>query len=198
MKRHMIARLDTTDTSAVTALAPHYLRFLDALKTAGFAGEIAPDYADRTVLATDNSIYQRLPQAVVYPRHVEDLERIARLAAEPGHRQVVLTPRGGGTGTNGQSLTDGLVVDVSRHMNQILDIDVENRRVRVQAGVVKDQLNAALKPHGLFFAPDLSTSNRATIGGMISTDASGDRKSTRLNSSHVAISYAVFCLKKKT
>ena len=169
----MIARLDTTDTSAVTTLAPHYLRFLEALKTAGFAGEIAPDYADRTVLATDNSIYQRLPQAVVYPRHVEDLERIARLAAEPGHRQVVLTPRGGGTGTNGQSLTDGLVVDVSRHMNQILDIDVENRRVRVQAGVVKDQLNAALKPHGLFFAPDLSTSNRATIGGMISTDASG-------------------------
>src|SRR5690554_4805146 len=173
MKRHMIARLDTTDTSAVTTLAPHYLRFLDALKTAGFAGEIAPDYADRTVLATDNLIYQRLPQAVVYPRHVEDLERIARLAAEPGHRQVVLTPRGGGTGTNGQSLTDGLVVDVSRHMNQILDIDVENRRVRVQAGVVKDQLNAALKPHGLFFAPDLSTSNRATIGGMNSTDASG-------------------------
>ncbi|MDP1007242.1 FAD-binding oxidoreductase, partial [Klebsiella pneumoniae] len=85
----------------------------------------------------------------------------------------VLTPRGGGTGTNGQSLTDGLVVDVSRHMNRILEIDVENRRVWVQAGVVKDQLNAALKPHGLFFAPDLSTSNRATIGGMISTDASG-------------------------
>src|SRR5690554_2685662 len=173
MKIPMIARLDTTDTSAVTALAPHYLRFLKALKTAGFTGEIAPDYADRTVLATDNSIYQRLPQAVVYPRHAEDLKRIARLATEPAHRQVVLTPRGGGTGTNGQSLTDGLVVDVSRHMNQILEIDVENRRVRVQAGVVKDQLNAALKPHGLFFAPDLSTSNRATIGGMIATDASG-------------------------
>ena len=173
MKIHMIARLDTTDTSAITALAPHYLRFLGALKATGFAGEIAPDYADRTVLATDNSIYQRLPQAAVYPRHAEDLERIARLAAEPAHRQVVLTPRGGGTGTNGQSLTDGLVVDVSRHMNKILDLDVENRRVRVQAGVVKDQLNAALKPHGLFFAPELSTSNRATIGGMISTDASG-------------------------
>ncbi|MFQ3790432.1 FAD-linked oxidase C-terminal domain-containing protein, partial [Halomonas sp. A29] len=99
--------------------------------------------------------------------------RIARLAGEAAHRQVVLTPRGGGTGTNGQSLTDGLVVDVSRHMNRILEIDVDNRRVRVQAGVVKDQLNAALKPHGLFFAPELSTSNRATLGGMISTDASG-------------------------
>ncbi|MCC5883296.1 MAG: FAD-binding protein [Halomonas sp.] len=169
----MIARLDTKTPSGTAALGAHYLRFLDALRASGFEGEIAPDYASRTVLATDNSIYQRLPQAALFPRHVDDLERIARLAGEAKHRKVVLTPRGGGTGTNGQSLTDGLVVDLSRHMNRILDIDVENRRVRVQAGVVKDQLNAALKPHGLFFAPDLSTSNRATIGGMISTDASG-------------------------
>ncbi|MDY7115733.1 FAD-linked oxidase C-terminal domain-containing protein [Halomonas sp. SSL-5] len=169
----MIARLDTTDAGTAPGLAAPYLRFLEALAAAGFEGEIAPDYADRTVLATDNSIYQRLPQAVLFPRHGEDLQRIAHLAGQVEHRRVVLTPRGGGTGTNGQSLTDGLVVDVSRHMNQILEIDVENRRVRVQAGVVKDQLNAALKPHGLFFAPDLSTSNRATIGGMIATDASG-------------------------
>src|SRR5690554_2515017 len=169
----MIARLDTADAGTAPGLAAPYLRFLEALKTAGFEGEIAPDYADRTVLATDNSIYQRLPQAALYPRHGEDLQRIAHLAGQVEHRQVALTPRGGGTGTNGQSLTDGLVVDVSRHMNRILDIDIENRRVRVQAGVVKDQLNAALKPHGLFFAPELSTSNRATIGGMISTDASG-------------------------
>ena len=169
----MIARLDTADASTLPGLDARYLRFLEALKAEGFEGEITPEYASRTVLATDNSIYQRLPQAVLSPRHGEDLQRIARLAGREAHREVVLTPRGGGTGTNGQSLTDGLVVDVSRHMNAILDIDVENRRVRVQAGVVKDQLNAALKPHGLFFAPDLSTSNRATIGGMISTDASG-------------------------
>ncbi|OBX35605.1 putative FAD-linked oxidoreductase [Halomonas elongata] len=169
----MIARLDTADSSILPEQGTDYLRFLEALKSAGFEGEIAPDYADRTVLATDNSIYQRLPQAVLYPRHGEDLQRIAHLAGQVEHRRVVLAPRGGGTGTNGQSLTDGLVVDVSRHMNRILDIDVENRRVRVQAGVVKDQLNAALKPHGLFFAPELSTSNRATIGGMIATDASG-------------------------
>ena len=84
-----------------------------------------------------------------------------------------IAPRGGGTGTNGQSLTDGLVVDVSRHMNRILEINAAERWVRVEAGVVKDQLNAALAPHGLFFAPELSTSNRATIGGMVSTDASG-------------------------
>ncbi|NGO88180.1 MAG: FAD-binding protein [Halomonas sp.] len=168
----MIASLDTR-TAPAERLKGHYVRFLDALRARGFEGEIAPDYANRTVLATDNSIYQRLPQAAVFPKHAEDLERLAKLAAELPHREVVLTPRGGGTGTNGQSLTDGIVVDVSRHMNQILEIDVVARRVRVQAGVVKDQLNAALKPHGLFFAPELSTSNRATIGGMISTDASG-------------------------
>ncbi|OEY66390.1 FAD-binding and (Fe-S)-binding domain-containing protein [Marinobacter sp. X15-166B] len=155
------------------AVEKGYAAFLEALRARGFAGEIAMDHGSRTVLATDNSIYQRLPQAAVFPKHAGDLELLARLAAEPLHRAIVLTPRGGGTGTNGQSLTTGIVVDVSRHMNRILDIDVEARRVRVQAGVVKDQLNAALKPHGLFFAPELSTSNRATIGGMISTDASG-------------------------
>ena len=96
-----------------------------------------------------------------------------RIAAEPRFRALKLAPRGGGTGTNGQSLTDGLVVDLSRNMNRILEIDPARRRVRVQAGVVKDQLNKALEPHGLFFAPELSTSNRATIGGMINTDACG-------------------------
>ncbi|WP_193164998.1 D-2-hydroxyglutarate dehydrogenase YdiJ [Microbulbifer hainanensis] len=150
-----------------------YLQFLQALKDTGFRGDTSPSYASRTVLATDNSIYQVLPQAVVYPRDVRDLQLLAELAERENFQQVVLSPRGGGTGTNGQSLTDGLVVDISRHMNRILEINAEERWVRVQAGVVKDQLNAALKPHGLFFAPELSTSNRATIGGMINTDASG-------------------------
>ena len=164
--------------AAETALAARYRDFCAALTANGFEGEITDAYGQRTVLATDNSIYQRLPQAVVYPRHAQDVQRVARLAAEARFRQIVLTPRGGGTGTNGQSLTDGLVVDVSRHMNRILEIDVAARRVRVEAGVVKDQLNAALKPHGLFFAPELSTSNRATIGGMVSTDASGQGSCT--------------------
>lgn len=147
--------------------------FLAALEAAGFDGEICTDYASRTVLATDNSIYQRMPQAVVYPAHAGDTVLVARLLARPEYRKVVLTPRGGGTGTNGQSLTHGVVMDLSRHMNRILEINADERWVRVEAGVVKDQLNAALKPHGLFFAPELSTSNRATIGGMINTDASG-------------------------
>lgn len=159
-------------------LASRYRDFLHALSEAGFAGEISGRYADRVVLSTDNSIYQRLPQAVVFPKNAEDVQCLARLAALPAHRNIALTARGGGTGTNGQSLTDGIVVDLSRHMNRILAIDPVARRVRVQAGVVKDQLNAALEQHGLFFAPELSTSNRATIGGMINTDASGQGSCT--------------------
>ncbi len=164
----MIPRID--QTSPVQAL---YLNFINALRERGFGGDLNPDYANRTVLATDNSIYQVLPQGVLYPRTTSDLIMIAKLAQEPKYQSIVLSPRGGGTGTNGQSLTDGLVVDTSKYMNQILEINAEERWVRVQCGVVKDQLNAAIKPHGLFFAPELSTSNRATIGGMINTDASG-------------------------
>lgn len=167
----MIARLPPHNETDST-----YALFLNALEHAGFRGEIVREYGARTVLATDNSIYQRLPQAAVFPLDTDDVQRLASVACD--HRQVVLTPRGGGTGTNGQSLTDGVVVDLSRHMNRILEINVQERWVRVQSGVVKDQLNAALKPHGLFFAPELSTSNRATIGGMINTDASGQGSCT--------------------
>ena len=150
-----------------------YLQFIERLQASGFEGDLSPDYANRVVLATDNSIYQMLPQGVIYPKTLDDLSRIAKLSDSKEFSGVVLSPRGGGTGTNGQSLTDGLLVDVSRHMNQVLEINPDECWVRVQGGVVKDQLNAALKPYGLFFAPELSTSNRATVGGMINTDASG-------------------------
>ncbi|SDE83673.1 D-2-hydroxyglutarate dehydrogenase YdiJ [Limimaricola pyoseonensis] len=164
----MIPRLSTD-----AAVLPLYAEFCAELRARGFSGELSQTAADRTVLATDNSIYEIRPQAIAFPRGTDDLVRIARLLAEPAFSEVHVAARGGGTGTNGQSLGAGLVVDLSRHMTRILEIDVAARRVRVQAGVVKDQLNAALAPHGLFFAPELSTSNRATIGGMISTDACG-------------------------
>src|SRR5690625_3312535 len=116
-------------TSPVQA---QYLSFIDALHEAGFRGDLNSDYANRTVLATDNSIYQVQPKGVVYPRTVEELVLIARLSQQERFRTIVLSARGGGTGTNGQSLTDGLVVDTSRHMNQILEINVEERWARVQ------------------------------------------------------------------
>lgn len=159
-----------SQTSPVQAL---YLSFIEALRKSGFSGDLKPDYANRTVLATDNSIYQVLPQGVMYPRDSADLVKLVTLSQKPQFKTIVLSARGGGTGTNGQSLTDGLVIDTSKYMNRILEINIEERWARVECGVVKDQLNAAIKPHGLFFAPELSTSNRATIGGMINTDASG-------------------------
>ncbi|MGO4852954.1 FAD-binding and (Fe-S)-binding domain-containing protein [Phaeovulum sp. W22_SRMD_FR3] len=150
-----------------------YADFLAALRQAGFAGDLSARASDRLVLATDNSIYQVTPEAVAHPRHAGDLRLIAELLARPEFAGVVIRPRGGGTGTNGQSLGHGLVVDCARHMTGILEINATERWVRVEPGVIKDQLNTALAPHGLFFAPELSTSSRATIGGMISTDACG-------------------------
>ncbi|WJV60833.1 FAD-binding and (Fe-S)-binding domain-containing protein [Pectobacteriaceae bacterium CE70] len=149
------------------------LNFLEALKQNGFTGDIATDYADRLTMATDNSIYQLLPDAVVFPRSTADVALLARLAGDPHFLELTFTPRGGGTGTNGQALNQGVVVDMSRYMNRILEINPEQGWVRVEAGVIKDQLNQYLKPFGYFFAPELSTSNRATLGGMINTDASG-------------------------
>jgi len=147
--------------------------FIKALSESDYSGEIAKSYASRLAVATDNSVYQCLPQAVIYPKSTQDIIIICQLAQLPEFTDIRFSPRGGGTGTNGQSLTNDIVLDLSKYMNNILEINVEAGWVRVQTGVVKDQLNDYLKPHGLFFSPDLSTSNRATIGGMISNDASG-------------------------
>ncbi|MCU6671281.1 FAD-binding oxidoreductase [Enterobacteriaceae bacterium H4N4] len=149
------------------------LNFLQALEQQGFTGDTATRYADRLTMATDNSIYQLLPDAVVFPRSTADVALIARLASQELFTSLIFTPRGGGTGTNGQALNQGIIVDMSRYMNRIIEINPEEGWVRVEAGVIKDQLNQYLKPYGYFFAPELSTSNRATLGGMINTDASG-------------------------
>ncbi|MBR9653421.1 FAD-binding and (Fe-S)-binding domain-containing protein [Thalassovita aquimarina] len=144
--------------------------FRAVLENEGYIGDVAQDYATRTVFATDNSIYERRPAAVLYPREPEDLNRIMRAAR---HSAIPLAARGGGTGTNGQSLTDGVVVDCSRHLNRIEHIDHERQIAVVQPGVILDQLNRAVDEHGLFFAPAVSTASRATLGGMAATDASG-------------------------
>lgn len=164
----MIPRLQTRET-----LRPADPSFFESLVEAGFSGDADASRGSRAVLATDNSIYQVEPSAVVFPRGAEDVKIIMRVLSEERYFAMRLVARGGGTGTNGQSLTNGLVVDCSRHMNRIIEIDPQRRIARVEAGVVKDQLNRELRKHGLFFAPELSTSNRATIGGMVSTDACG-------------------------
>lgn len=154
-------------------LEPAYQAFLNALRNTDYSGDIDASYSGRLIAATDNSVYQSLPQAVLYPRTQEDVGHIMTLAAQPQHSGVRFSARGGGTGTNGQSLTAWLVIDLSRHLTRIVEINPEQGWVRVEAGIVKDALNQALAPYGFFFAPDTSTSNRCTIGGMINTDASG-------------------------
>jgi len=154
-----------------SGLSQSYCKFIDALKNSEFKGDIETSYGSRLAMATDNSIYQKMPQAVIFPTSTDDCEVIGKLASQ--FTDIKFSARGGGTGTNGQSLTDGIVVDIRRYLNNVLEINPEQGWVRVQAGVVKDALNDALRPYGFFFSPDLSTSNRATLGGMISTDASG-------------------------
>ncbi len=136
----------------------------------GFEGDLEDGLAERVVAATDNSIYQLLPLAIVYPKTADDLTRIARAADAAG---IALHPRGGGTGTNGQSLGAGVIIDCARHLTRILDFDPADRSITVEPGVVLDRLNAFLRPHGLQFPIDISSSSRATLGGMVSTDASG-------------------------
>ena len=146
--------------------------FVALLDSQGFGGIVETDAATRVVYGTDNSIYQLRPVGVAIPRSIEDLAAIAS-ANSRLEQPFELVARGGGTGTNGQSLTAGLVVDTRRAMNEIISIDAAARRAVVQPGVVLGRLNAALRPHGLFFAPHVSTASRATIGGMVSTDAAG-------------------------
>ncbi|OIQ24581.1 FAD-binding and (Fe-S)-binding domain-containing protein [uncultured Vibrio sp.] len=156
-----------------TDVDPVVLSYLKELKQSGFSGDIESQYASRLAVATDNSVYQQLPQSVVHPKTTKDVSLIGKVSSKPEYERITFSPRGGGTGTNGQSLTKGIVVDLSRYMNQVLEINETEGWVRVQTGVVKDQLNDAVRPYGYFFSPDLSTSNRATLGGMVNTDASG-------------------------
>ncbi len=132
--------------------------------------EVAFDNRTRQLYATDASHYQISPAAVAFPKTSREASKIIRAAVAAG---VSATPRGAGTGLSGGALGDGLVIDFARHNRQILDFDPERRTVRVAAGVVLDQLNGFLKPAGFRFGPEVATSSRATLGGMIANDSSG-------------------------
>lgn len=131
---------------------------------------VAFDNLTRQLYATDASIYQIAPAGVAFPRNARQASSIIQAAGQAG---VSIIPRGGGTGLVGGAIGDGLIVEFSRHNRQITDLDLEKRTVRVGAGVVLDQLNAFLKPHGFCFGPDVATSSRATLGGMIANNSSG-------------------------
>jgi len=132
--------------------------------------EVAFDNLTRQLYATDASIYQVEPIGVAFPRSAEQASSIVQAAA---NANIPIIPRGAGTGLAGGAIGDGLIVEFARHNRQIGHLDLERRTVRVGAGVVLDQLNAFLKPHGYRFGPDVATSSRATLGGMIANNSSG-------------------------
>ncbi|MEY2498748.1 MAG: hypothetical protein QOD12_2304, partial [Verrucomicrobiota bacterium] len=132
--------------------------------------EVAFDDLTRKLYATDASLYQLEPAAVAFPRSAQQASSIITAAADSG---MPITPRGAGTGLSGGAIGDGLIVEFSRYNRQITDLNLEAQTVRTGAGVVLDQLNDLLKPHGFCFGPDVATSSRATIGGMIANDSSG-------------------------
>ncbi len=134
--------------------------------------EVRFDRLTRLLYATDASIYQIEPLGVAFPRSVEEASAVIRAAAD---ENISITPRGAGTSLVGNAIGEGLVVDFSRYNRKIDNLNLDNRRVHVGAGVVLDQLNAFLKPHGFCFGPDVATSSRATLGGMIANNSSGTR-----------------------
>lgn len=141
---------------------------LGALKASNC--DVAVDNLTRQLYATDASPYQIIPQAVAFPRSARQASSIIQAAGQAG---ISIIPRGAGTGLSGGAIGDGVVVDFARHNRMIGRLDLERRTVRVGPGVILDQLNAFLRPHGFRFGPDVAPSSRATIGGMIANDSSG-------------------------
>ena len=135
-----------------------------------FAGELHLDSLTRRLFATDASVYQEMPKAVAFPKNEEDIAALIQLARIS---QIGLIPRTAGTSLAGQVVGSGNVVDVSRHFNKILEINAEQQWVRVQPGVIRNELNMALAEHQLMFGPETSTANRAMVGGMLGNNSCG-------------------------
>ena len=145
---------------------------LEAALRRALGGEVRFDAYSRHLYATDASIYAIEPVGVVFPRNADDVAATLEISRTFG---VPVLPRGAGTGLCGQTVGQAVVIDFSRFMHAITALDAEQRIARVQPGVVQDDLNRAAGAHGLLFAPDTSTSNRATLGGMVGNNSCGSR-----------------------
>jgi FAD/FMN-containing dehydrogenase len=133
-------------------------------------GELQFDNITRLIYATDASVYREVPVAVAWPEGESDLKEIIKFASA---EKIPVTVRAAGTSLAGQATGNGIIADISRHMNSIIEINREEKWVRVQPGVVLDELNLELRKHGLFFGPETSTANRCNIGGMLGNNACG-------------------------
>ena len=134
------------------------------------SGTVLFDELHKTIYATDASVYRKIPMAVAFPKDEKDLKTLIDFATE---YQITLIPRTAGTSLAGQCVGDGIVVDVAKHFTSILEFDELAKTITVQPGIVRDELNVFLKPFGLFFGPNTSTSNRCMIGGMVGNNSSG-------------------------
>src|SRR5436309_9861894 len=153
-------------------MAAQLLPGLERKLKAEITGDVMFDRFSRGRYATDASHYQMTPVGVVAPRTVAEAERTLALAREEG---VSVLPRGGGTSQAGQTVNESLVIDCSKYLTQIYQLDVGERRCTVEPGIVLDDLNRRLKPYGLWFPVDVSTASRATIGVMTANKCSGGR-----------------------
>ena len=151
-------------------MSNHHL-FVADLK-ASIEGEVLTDEVSLGLYSTDASLYQIKPIAVVTPKHEKDVTQAVKIAHD---HKVTIVPRGGGTGLAGQTIGTSMILDFSKHINQILEINPEEKWVRVQPGIARDNLNHALEPYGLHFAPDPATSSRANVGGMLGNNSSGTK-----------------------
>ena len=133
-------------------------------------GDVLTDSLSTTIYATDASVYREIPLAVSKPKSVSDLQQLIAFAKK---YKTSLIPRAAGTSLAGQCVGDGIIVDISKYFTEIITFNKEEQYVIVQPGVVRDELNAFLKPHGFFFSPITSTANRAMIGGMVGNNSSG-------------------------
>src|SRR5262250_3959287 len=133
-------------------------------------GEVRFDRVSRLMYSTDASIYEIEPIGVVLPRAHEDVFATMEVARD---FKVPVLPRGAGTSLAGQTVGDAVVIDMSKHLNRVLEVNTEERWAVVEPGVVQEQLNLHLKPMGFLFGPDTSTANRATLGGMIGNNSAG-------------------------
>jgi FAD/FMN-containing dehydrogenase len=153
----------------MTSLSPVSETDLDLLSK-NLEGDLFYDNTMRTLYATDASAYREMPLAVAIPKSERDLKTLISYATE---KHISLIPRTAGTSLAGQVVGNGIIVDVSKNFNRILEINAGEKWVRVQPGVVRDELNMALKPYGLYFGPETSTANRAMIGGMVGNNSCG-------------------------
>ena len=143
---------------------------LEQFLTKELQGEVRFDPYSKALYSTDASLYQIEPIGVVIPKHKQDVIRTIQIAAE---RQIPILPRGGGTSLAGQCVGKAIVLDMSKYMNKLIAFDVDEHWARVEPGIILDELNHQLKPHGLMYAPDVATSSRANVGGTIGNNSAG-------------------------